>query len=69
VFGAGVATSAAGEVVTSGGRVLSVVGRGADIDAAAAAAYGAASRIHFDGMALRRDIGRTAIASTPAARA
>jgi phosphoribosylamine--glycine ligase len=43
-------------VFTAGGRVLSVVARGADIDTAAARAYDAASRIEFDGMQYRRDI-------------
>ena len=49
-----------GRVVTAGGRVLSVSARGEDIDAVAAHAYEAASRIHFDGMQYRRDIGSRA---------
>jgi phosphoribosylamine--glycine ligase len=47
---------AAGDVVTSGGRVLSVVATGADQAEAAARAYHAAEAIAFDGMQLRRDI-------------
>jgi phosphoribosylamine--glycine ligase len=44
-------------IVTAGGRVLSVTARGADIDAVAARAYEATTRIRFDGMQYRRDIG------------
>lgn len=44
-------------LVTAGGRVLTVVGRGPDLDTARAAAYRAVSHITFDGMQLRRDIG------------
>jgi phosphoribosylamine--glycine ligase len=45
-----------GWLVTSGGRVLSVVGTGVDLAAAAAHAYVAADMIQFDGMQLRRDV-------------
>ena len=45
-----------GQLVTNGGRVLSVVGTGADLAAAAAGAYAAADMIQFDGMQLRRDV-------------
>ncbi len=45
------------EVITNGGRVLGVTAAALTLDAAVAAAYGAASRIHFDGMHYRRDIG------------
>jgi phosphoribosylamine--glycine ligase len=41
---------------TAGGRVLTVVGRGADIDGARAAAERAADAIHWPGMQRRRDI-------------
>ncbi len=47
-------------IVTSGGRVLAVTARGADIDAVAAAAYQAVDRIAFDGAQHRRDIGHHA---------
>lgn len=43
---------------TSGGRVLGVTASGATLQAAIDAAYRAASCIHFDGMQMRRDIGR-----------
>jgi phosphoribosylamine--glycine ligase len=52
----------AGELVTSGGRVLTVVGRGAAYRDAIEVAYKAASQIHFDGMQFRTDIGRKAMA-------
>ena len=49
-----------GRLVTAGGRVLTVVGRGAGFGEAAALAYAGVSQIHFDGMQFRRDIGRKA---------
>jgi phosphoribosylamine--glycine ligase len=51
-----------GQVVTAGGRVLTVVAQGDTYEAAMASAYAAASRIQFEGMQFRRDIGRKAIA-------
>jgi phosphoribosylamine--glycine ligase len=60
VFGAGVQRDAEGSLLTAGGRVLSIVGRGADVAAAADVAYAAADRINFAGKRLRRDIGRPA---------
>jgi phosphoribosylamine--glycine ligase len=50
-----------GQLVTSGGRVLTVVGRGKNYSAAIETAYRAASCIHFEGMQFRRDIGRKAV--------
>ena len=51
-------TKLAGEaVVTNGGRVLGVTAAAATLDAALASAYEAASRIHFEGMHYRKDIG------------
>ena len=50
-----------GEIVTAGGRVLTVVGRGADFAEAVARAYAAVLKISFDGMQFRRDIGRRAL--------
>ena len=47
-------------IVTSGGRVLGVTAAGASLDAALAAAYQAAGKIHFDGMQYRKDIGASA---------
>ncbi len=46
-----------GKVVTSGGRVLGVVAKGADIEAARQKVYANAEKIHFDGMYYRKDIG------------
>jgi phosphoribosylamine--glycine ligase len=45
------------QIVTSGGRVLGVTAAGANLAAALSSVYQAASRIHFDGMHYRRDIG------------
>ena len=45
-----------GQLVTSGGRVLNVVGTGASIDEARARAYEGIARIHFDGEQHRTDI-------------
>jgi len=58
VFHAGTAIHD-GRLVTAGGRVLSVVGRGGTLAEAAECAYRAAEHIGFEGMQLRRDIGRT----------
>jgi phosphoribosylamine--glycine ligase len=44
-------------VVTNGGRVLGVTASARTIEAALASAYEAASRIHFEGMHYRKDIG------------
>jgi phosphoribosylamine--glycine ligase len=51
-----------GRLVTNGGRVLSVVGRGADLAAATASAYAAVDMIQFDGMQLRRDVAMSVVA-------
>jgi len=59
VFGAGVTRGPDGELVTAGGRVVTVVGSGADVEAAADAAYSAASEIEYAGKFNRRDIGRS----------
>ena len=61
VFHAGTVANEQGEVLTNGGRVLCVVGLGADVAQAKAKAYEAAGKIHFDGMQLRRDIADKAI--------
>jgi phosphoribosylamine---glycine ligase len=52
-----------GRLVTAGGRVLTVAGRGRDFSEAIARAYDGVSRIRFDGMQYRRDIGRRALTS------
>lgn len=50
-----------GRLVTAGGRVLTVVGRGADFAGAIARAYAGVRQISFDGMQYRYDIGRKAL--------
>ncbi|MDH3747723.1 MAG: phosphoribosylamine--glycine ligase [Gammaproteobacteria bacterium] len=61
VFHAG--TSRSGDdVLTSGGRVLCVVGLGDSVAAAAIQAYDSADRICWDDIYFRRDIGHRAIA-------
>ncbi|HKE83290.1 MAG TPA: phosphoribosylamine--glycine ligase [Vicinamibacterales bacterium] len=60
VFHAGTSKQDA-ELVTNGGRVLTVVGRGPTFERAIETAYHAASHIHFDGMQFRHDIGRKAL--------
>jgi phosphoribosylamine--glycine ligase len=52
-----------GRLVTAGGRVLTVVGRGASYADAIRQAYDAVERISFDGMQYRRDIGRKALSA------
>jgi phosphoribosylamine--glycine ligase len=49
------------QIVTAGGRVLTVVGHGRSHQEAIETAYLAASHIRFDGMQLRRDIGKKAL--------
>jgi phosphoribosylamine--glycine ligase len=50
-----------GQLVTAGGRVLTVVGRGATFAEAIDRAYAGVRRISFDGMQYRQDIGRKAL--------
>ncbi len=50
-----------GRLVTCGGRVLSVCGRGATLKDALASAYAGVEKIHFEGMWYRTDIGRDTI--------
>jgi phosphoribosylamine--glycine ligase len=57
VLHAGTKINERGALVTSGGRVLNVVGRGASFGVARERAYAAASEIHFRGAQFRRDIG------------
>ena len=60
VFHAGTAMKA-GKLVTNGGRVLGVVGRGADISSAVDAAYAAAAKISFKDAYYRKDIAHRAL--------
>jgi phosphoribosylamine--glycine ligase len=64
VFHAGTATID-GALVASGGRVLSVTGRGDTIGAAREAAYRGVTRIDFPGGFHRRDIGWRALGTGP----
>jgi phosphoribosylamine--glycine ligase len=50
-----------GKYLTSGGRVLGVTALGSDLSDAAKAAYNAASKINWEGMRMRRDIGHRAL--------
>ena len=52
-----------GQVLTAGGRVLTVVAAGDNYQTAIDRAYAAVAKISFDGMQFRRDIGRKALAS------
>ncbi|HEY2906765.1 MAG TPA: phosphoribosylamine--glycine ligase [Vicinamibacterales bacterium] len=62
VFHAGTVAHA-GSLMTNGGRVLTVTGRGADFGQAIARAYAGVARISFDGMQYRRDIGQKALSA------
>lgn len=61
VFHAGTAVNEQGEWITNGGRVLGVVGLGADIAAARTKAYEQAERITFEGKHQRTDIALKAL--------
>jgi len=62
VLHAGTALAPDGALVSAGGRVLSVVGVGPDLDAARAAAYRAVARIQLPGSQHRSDIAALAAA-------
>jgi phosphoribosylamine---glycine ligase len=49
-----------GAIVTSGGRVLGVTSYGSDLESALSSAYAAASKVRFEGMHYRTDIGASA---------
>ncbi len=55
VFHAGTALRD-GRLVTNGGRILGITGRGHDVAAARAAAYRAADLVHWDGARRREDV-------------
>jgi phosphoribosylamine--glycine ligase len=57
VFYAGASLDQAGQLLTSGGRVLCAVGLGDSVRMAQSRAYAVADQIQFAGMQLRRDIG------------
>jgi len=56
VFHAGTKTDASGNIITDGGRVLTVVAKGADYRQARSKAYQNVSRIKFEGCHYRSDI-------------
>jgi len=57
VFHAGTTIDQSNNIITSGGRVLSVVAQGESFDEAFALAYDRLKQINFDGMHFRKDIG------------
>ncbi|WP_413678446.1 phosphoribosylamine--glycine ligase [Prochlorococcus sp. MIT 0916] len=57
VFHAGTTIDESENIITSGGRVLSVVAQGESFDEAFDLAYSNLKKINFDGMYFRRDIG------------
>jgi phosphoribosylamine--glycine ligase len=61
VFHAGTGRDASDRLVTRGGRVLCVVGRGASVADARREAYALADRIGWTGVHYRRDIGYRAV--------
>jgi len=62
VFHAGTKFNAENETITNGGRVLGVTGFGSGIKNAIDSAYSAVSKISFEGMHFRKDIGYKALA-------
>nr|WP_199042183.1 phosphoribosylamine--glycine ligase [Dyella sp. ASV24] len=61
VFHAGTQLDAQGQVVSAGGRVLTVCALGKDIASARENAYAAVSKIHYEGAFCRRDIAHRAL--------
>jgi phosphoribosylamine--glycine ligase len=68
IFHGGTAVDPDGTVRTNGGRVVTVVGRGAAVAAARTAALDAVERIHAPGLQHRADIGLPAPVATEAGR-
>lgn len=66
VLHAGTGTDRGGRLVSTGGRVLNIVGTGQDLQAARAVAYRAAERIRMRGGWFRRDIAAEAARTAPA---
>ncbi|OGI85777.1 phosphoribosylamine--glycine ligase [Candidatus Nomurabacteria bacterium RIFCSPLOWO2_01_FULL_39_17] len=60
IFHAGTKTEN-GKLITNGGRVLGVSAIGKNLEEALATAYNAVSKIKFDGMQYRKDIGKKAL--------
>ena len=57
IFHSGTAKNEKGDIISAGGRVLSIVCQGDDFDSAFNSAYKALKEINFDGIYYRRDIG------------
>ena len=57
VFHSGTTRAPDGTVLTDGGRVLTVVGRGPDVEEARRRAYGGLSALRFEGCRYRTDVG------------
>ncbi|HHQ48535.1 MAG TPA: phosphoribosylamine--glycine ligase [Acidobacteria bacterium] len=57
VYQAGTARDERGRLITAGGRVLSVCGRGTNLAEALSTAYSGVDMIHFEGKRYRTDIG------------
>ena len=64
VLHAGTGTTERGELVATGGRVLSVVALGGSVEEARTRAYEAVERIDLEGAQYRTDIARAAGAGT-----
>ena len=60
VYAAGVKANDDGQLITGGGRVLNVIGRGATMDEAIDRAYAGVEKISWPGMQHRTDIARQA---------
>jgi len=58
VFHAGTKSDSQSNVITNGGRVLAVTGMGNNLNEALRIAYQEISKIHWEGMQYRRDIGQ-----------
>lgn len=67
-FHAGTGFNGAGEVVTRGGRVLTLVARGTDFADARERVYQAVSQVTFEGAHYRRDIAAREVVPGPAER-
>ena len=61
IYHSGTALDGEGRLVTAGGRVLGVSCVADDLGTAIEKAYAAADEISWDGMILRRDIGKRAL--------
>lgn len=66
VFHSGTATGEKGEIVTNGGRVLTVTALAEDLASAVARSKDALSKINFQGMTFRNDIGHEFLGISPA---